>query len=106
MRHNGLSLTVFGMNECKNKTAVNDSLRPQETHLDSCAAHKAPGPDHLDKGYFIGMILRESKNRERSRELGLEMEQCQGTCQETRCPGSCSRNVIRVTLVGECTPAT
>ena len=62
MGHNGLSLATFGMHECKCETAVNDLIRPQEVHLDSCIAHKVSDSGNLDKGDFIRMILRESKN--------------------------------------------
>lgn len=67
------------MNECKRETAMNDLIGPPEIHIDSWIAHKASDSGNLDNGDFTEMILRESKNWVKSRELGLEMGKSQGT---------------------------
>lgn len=58
MGRNGLSLAILEMHECKYETPMNNLIRTQEIHLDSCIAHRVFDSDNLNKGDFIGMILR------------------------------------------------
>lgn len=68
MRHNGLSLTIFGMNECKCETAMNDLVRPQKIHLDSCMAHNVSDLENSDRrGFYWNLIERVQDLRTKPR---------------------------------------
>ena len=58
MGHKGLALAVLGTHECKCETPMNNLIRTQEIHLESCIAHRVFDSGNLNKGDFIGMILR------------------------------------------------
>jgi hypothetical protein len=69
---NGVSLMIFGVNECKCETAMSDLIRPQEVHPNSCIVSNTSNPGNLDEGNFIKIVLRGSKNGEKHGELGNE----------------------------------
>lgn len=45
-RHSGVSLTIFGVNDCKCEAAMNGLLGSQEKHLDSCIANRTSDAGH------------------------------------------------------------